>query len=310
MTIHKGLERAYQHIQGAFRGSWKVNESMALHTTWRIGGPADVLAIPEDEADLAYLLLQCKECKVPWTVIGAGSNILVSDGGIEGIVIKLDNFSQKEWQNHRFIAGAGCKLPSLARYTAQKGYKGLDFAVAIPATLGGAAVMNAGAHGQSMAEVVTWIEGINEQGQKVCYEKSELQYGYRFSRLQKEKIVVTTVAMDLLSHVREEIEATMREVFEKRKATQPLQWPNAGSIFLNPPGQSAGKLIEEVGMKGFTFGGAQVSKIHGNFIVNLGNAKAAEVLEIIEEVRRRVKTTCGIELESEVHVIGRTGEAG
>ncbi|KAB2954522.1 UDP-N-acetylmuramate dehydrogenase [Heliorestis acidaminivorans] len=310
MTTHEGLERAYQQIQNSFRGPWRVNESMALHTTWRIGGPADVLAIPEDDDDLAYLIKQCHHYDVPWTVIGAGSNVLVSDLGIEGIVIKLSKFCHKEWQNHQLIVGAGLSLPYLSRYSAKKGFKGLEFAVAIPASLGGSVVMNAGAHGQSMDLVVAWIDGIDEQGHSIHYDKAELDFSYRYSRLQKEKVLVTRIALDLQPYSIEALTATMEEVLQKRKATQPLQWPNAGSIFLNPPGQSAGRLIESAGMKGFTVGGAQVSTVHANFIINQGHAKAEDVLKIMEEIRQRVKTTCGIELESEVRVIGRTGEAG
>ncbi|MZP43930.1 UDP-N-acetylmuramate dehydrogenase [Heliobacterium gestii] len=291
------------------RGQWMQNEPMSRHTTWRIGGPADLFVDPADESDLAGLVRRCREAGVPWLVVGIGSNLLVSDNGIRGVVIHLGRpFADKRVDDCRLTAGAGCTLPALARFAAQAALQGLEFASGIPASLGGAVAMNAGAHSGSMQDVVGWVDVMDEDGAIRRYEREEMDFSYRHSRLQGEKAIVIRAGMELCRGDRESILRLMEEKLARRKKTQPLDWPNAGSVFLNPPGDlSAGRLIETAGLKGFTIGGAQVSEKHANFIVNRGGATAADVLALIEAVRNRVKATCGIELRSEVRVIGDAG---
>ncbi|MTV47562.1 UDP-N-acetylmuramate dehydrogenase [Heliobacillus mobilis] len=295
-------------ITSGFRGKWKVNEPMSLHTTWRIGGPADLFTVPADEEDAALLIGNCNQNHVPWTVVGLGSNLLVADKGIRGVVIHLGKeFSQRTQEGNQVIVGAGCSLPGLARFAARQGLQGLAFAVGIPASVGGAVIMNAGAHGGSISDVLRWVDILDAQGCKRRLTREEMNFSYRHSRLQQEKALVLRACMDLHPGTTGEMEAFMDTILAKRKATQPLEWPNAGSVFLNPPADSAGRLIEKAGMKGFAIGGAQVSPKHANFIINTGEATAKDVLALIEAVKEKVRVTCGIELNSEVRVIGESG---
>ncbi|MDD2421749.1 MAG: UDP-N-acetylmuramate dehydrogenase [Heliobacteriaceae bacterium] len=306
-----GVPRDYNRVRNGFRGDWKESEPMRLHTSWRIGGPADVFAVPVDVADLALLIRNCQDNGTPWLVVGGGSNLLVADRGIRGVVIYLGSkFGQKELAGTFFSAGAACRLPALARFTARHGLRGLEFAAGIPATLGGAVVMNAGAHGRTLGDVVRMVEVIDGAGQLKRLIQSQLGFGYRRSCLQGKKGVVIRVEMELSFDVREAVERDLAAVLQQRRASQPLEWPNAGSVFINPPGQVAGGLIETAGLKGFAVGGAQVSTRHANFIINTGGATAADVLAVMATVKNRVLATCGVELESEIRVVGDTGGAG
>ncbi|WP_207708966.1 UDP-N-acetylmuramate dehydrogenase [Heliomicrobium undosum] len=309
MGNRQGALTDMTQITRDFRGQWMQKEPMSRHTTWKIGGPADLFAMPADEADLAGLIRGCREREIPWMVVGSGSNLLVADNGIRGVVIHLGRaFSDRRLDDCRLTAGGGCALSGLARLAVKAGLQGLEFACGIPASLGGAVAMNAGAHGGSMENIVRWADVIDDEGRIRRYQGEEMDFAYRHSRLQGEKAIVVRVGMELRWGDQEALERWMEEKLTLRRKSQPLDFPNAGSVFLNPPGSlSAGRLIDEAGMKGFAIGGAQVSERHANFIVNRGGATAADVLALIDTVRARVLATCGIELKSEVRVIGDSG---
>ncbi|MCW2278858.1 UDP-N-acetylmuramate dehydrogenase [Heliophilum fasciatum] len=293
-----------------FRGRWREQEPLAGHTTWRIGGPADLYVLPLDRQDLVLIVQNCLRCGVPWTVLGAGSNVLIADQGIRGVVIGLaDGFRYKQRSGYQVTAGAAVGLPGLARWTVWQGLAGLEFAAGIPASLGGAVMMNAGAHGAAVGERVLAVELVNEHGAIETVAAEELQFTYRHSRLQKRRCIVTEVQLQLTDGVVADMEAAMAKALARRRATQPLEWPNAGSVFLNPPGDSAGRLIEAAGLKGYRIGGAEVSNRHANFIVNAGGATATDVLALIALIQQRVLAASGVELCTEIQLVGDTGRA-
>jgi len=283
----------------------RVSEPMAGHTTWRIGGPADLLVLPGSSNDVVKAVKFANTWGIPWVVMGNGSNLLVKDGGIRGMVIKIrDGLNQLEIQGQTIRAGAGVLLPRLAGKAVEAGLGGLEFACGIPATLGGAVIMNAGAHGSSIGDFVQRVAAINVNGDTVELSREELAFGYRSSCLYPKELIVTDVTLHCPSGNREESRRIIQENLIRRKTTQPLNLPNAGSVFKNPPGQAAGKLIEEAGGKGMRVGDAQVSGRHANFIVNLGQATARDVLTLIERIQTLVLQKLGIQLELEVIVLG------
>ncbi|MHB1127111.1 MAG: UDP-N-acetylmuramate dehydrogenase [Bacillota bacterium] len=282
-----------------------VNEPMSRHTTWRIGGPADVLAIPSRKEDVRVCLEFARQWGVPWTVLGNGSNVLVLDGGIRGLVIKMTpGLNRTIFTETRVVCGAGVLLPVLAREAARQRLSGLEFAVGIPASVGGAAVMNAGAQGRSMVDVVTSVEYLSDDGNLATITGPDLDYGYRSSSLKGKNVAVVEVSMTLVQGDPFRIRGLTDEYLQKRRQTQPLELPSAGSVFLNLPDVSAGALIERSGLKGLQKGGAQVSEKHGNFIVNRGGATAIEVLHLIGEIQRKVQDRFGVFLETEIRVLG------
>ncbi|MBA7491970.1 UDP-N-acetylenolpyruvoylglucosamine reductase [subsurface metagenome] len=282
------------------------DEPMRKHTSFRIGGPAEALIIPNNEEDLRQLLGLASQNSIPVTIIGAGTNLLVSDHGIAGIVIKMtDCFSNIDISEQQVIAGAGCSLPTLSRLTADGGLTGLEFAVGIPGALGGAVVINAGAHGAAIGNFVTAVKVINFRGEPAELTKDNLNFGYRKSELQNKDMILLSVTLELEKGNAGEIKEKMREYLQQRRAKQPLNLPSAGSIFKNPEGDYAGRLIEACGCKGMSIGDAQVSELHANFIVNKGNATAQDVLRLMNNVRKIVFKKYGIKLEPEINIIGK-----
>lgn len=282
-----------------------LEEPMAKHTSFRIGGPADVLAQPADEAELAALLKRAAEHAVPVTLIGNGSNLLVRDKGIRGLVIKLSNiFCSITVDGNVMTFGSGISLAMASKKAASLSLSGMEFAVGIPGTIGGAVYMNAGAYDGEMAKVVTCVRVMDMQGKISELQASELDFAYRHTALQNSGLIVISVTVALQPGEAESIKAKMDDFSQRRIAKQPLELPSAGSMFKRPPGYFAGTLIEQTGLKGYTVGGAQVSKKHAGFVVNVGGATAKDVLQLISDVQSKVFAAHGVRLEPEVLVLG------
>ena len=296
-------------LQGIFAGCTAkellLEEPMAKHTSFRIGGPADVLAQPGNEAELAELLKRAAHHAVPVTLVGNGSNLLVRDKGIRGLVIKLSNlFSSITVAGNVLTFGSGISLAMASKKAASLSLSGLEFAVGIPGTIGGAVYMNAGAYDGEMAKVVTSVQVMDRQGQSSQLKADELDFSYRHTALQNSGLIVTSVTVSLQPGEAESIKAKMDDFSQRRIAKQPLELPSAGSMFKRPVGYFAGTLIEQTGLKGYTVGGAQVSTKHAGFVVNVGGATAKDVLQLISDVQARVLAAQGVQLEPEVLVLG------
>ena len=282
-----------------------LEEPMAKHTSFRIGGPADVLAQPADEAELAALLKRAREHAVPVTLVGNGSNLLVRDKGIRGLVIKLSNiFSSITVEGNVLTFGSGISLAMASKKAASLSLSGLEFAVGIPGTIGGAVYMNAGAYDGEMAKVVTCVRVMDMQGKISELQASELDFAYRHTALQNSGWIVISVTVALQPGEAESIAAKMADFSQRRISKQPLELPSAGSMFKRPVGYFAGTLIEQTGLKGYTVGGAQVSQKHAGFVVNVGGATAQDVLQLISDVQSKVFAAHGVRLEPEVLVLG------
>ncbi|RNB80921.1 UDP-N-acetylmuramate dehydrogenase [Brevibacillus panacihumi] len=282
-----------------------TDEPLANHTTWRIGGPADLLIQPKDKESLRTALQILHRHDIPWSVIGRGSNLLVRDRGIRGAVLKVtEGLSHCEFRGEEVCVGAGYSMIRLAMETGKMGLTGMEFAGGIPGTVGGAVYMNAGAHGSDLSRILIDAEILFESGDMKVLTNEELNFSYRTSLLQQQKGIVVEARFRLQQGDRKEIAATLAANKERRRQTQPLQMPCAGSVFRNPPGDHAGRLIEAAGLKGYRYGGAQVSEIHANFIVNRGGATAADVLTLIKHIQDTIRDKNGIDMHPEVLVVG------
>ncbi|WP_227767098.1 UDP-N-acetylmuramate dehydrogenase [Zhaonella formicivorans] len=298
-------ERIAEFLKQKLKGQCRLNEPLQYHTTWRIGGPADLLVIPFCKDDVLLTMQLAAAEGIPVYVIGNGSNLLVLDRGVRGMVLKLAGGLKGISQEGCVLkAEAGVLLPFLAHLAAKSGLSGLEMLAGIPGTIGGAIVMNAGAYGSSIGELVQSVEVCDYAGNTIKLQQEELEFGYRRSALKGRPAVVLEAELKLQPGKREYIEKIMQENMLSRKKSQPLHLPNAGSVFINPPGSAAGYLIEKAGAKGLRKGGAQVSEKHANFIVNVGNASARDVLELIEQVREMVYLAFGIELQTEIKLLG------
>ena len=283
----------------------RLDEPMAKHTSFRIGGPADVLAMPGSRVDLRRLVDLAYEHGLPWFILGRGTNLLVRDGGIRGLVIKPGPCLRwMEWGGEEAAVGAGVTLAELANEAASHSLAGLAFAAGIPGTLGGGIYMNAGAYGGELVQVVTSVTAYYPGCGERIWQRDQLELSYRASRFQKERAVIEGVTMRLPPGREPKIRQEMALLACKRQEKQPLSLPSAGSVFRRPSGGYAGTMIERAGLKGLRIGDAQVSELHANFIVNLGHAKAGDVLSLINQVRERVAAQTGIWLEPEIRVIG------
>lgn len=282
-----------------------INEPMSRHTSFKIGGPADLMAMPKNENELSLLLRKAKEHKVPVTLIGNGSNLLVRDKGIRGLVIKLGNMlSEIAAFDNCITFGSGVSLALASKKAAELSLSGLEFAVGIPGSIGGAVYMNAGAYNGEMADVVSSVRVMDENGQVSELAADELQFGYRKTVLQSSKMIVTAVTVRLTPKDKAEILEQMDDFSQRRISKQPLELPSAGSMFKRPPGYFAGTLIDQTGLKGYTVGGAQVSEKHAGFVVNINHATAADVLQLIKDVQEKVMEAHGVMLQPEVLIIG------
>lgn len=290
-------------------GKIYVNEPLANHTTWKIGGPADVLVEPKDVEGLKNLMALIKKEDIPWRVIGRGSNLLVADEGIDGVVIKLDDgLSHLEVNGENILVGGGYSLIKLATVISKKGLSGLEFAGGIPGSVGGAVFMNAGAHGSDISQILKEAHILFEDGTLEWIKPEDMGFSYRTSRLQKEKAICVEAVFELKSGDRETIVNEMQKHKEYRRKSQPWNYPCAGSVFKNPLPNYAGQLVERAGLKGFQVGGAQISNLHGNFIVNIKNATARDVLNLIKQVKETIYEKFQVEMETEVEIVGRNSE--
>ncbi len=302
MPIKQVTDQLMQRIPAA---RLKQNEPMKHYTSFKIGGPADILVFPASLAEIQLVAATCRRFAVPLTIIGRGSNLLVRDKGIRGVVIKLDgNLAYIKREGAHVVAGAGVFLKDLAEQTAAWGLAGFEFAVGIPGTLGGAIVMNAGAYTGEIKDVVGRVTVIDKAGDIHNFSRGKMEFGYRSSPFQTGEYIVAEAELCLTTDEPEAILARIKDMTARRESRQPLEYPSAGSTFKRPPGYFAGTLIEQTGLKGLRHGGAQVSEKHAGFIVNAGGATAADVLALIKEVQRRVKETFNVELHPEVRVIG------
>jgi UDP-N-acetylmuramate dehydrogenase len=280
------------------------NEALKKYTSFRIGGPADYFCSPKDEQDLAEALRFAREKKIPVAIMGAGTNLLALDKGFRGLVVKLaGGFGRIKVKGRTIVAGAGVPLPQLVKISEKKGLSGLEFLAGIPGTVGGAVVMNAGAWGKEMSDHVTRVRVLDGKGKEKAVSNKGLNFGYRKSALQKSGEIVIEAVFRLRKGKVGAIKRKIRIYLEKRKAKQPLGIPNAGSIFKNPKGRFAGEMVEMAACKGMRVGDAQVSTKHANFIVNLGDAKAREVIKLISRIQSIVKKKFKIELVPELKVM-------
>ncbi len=282
------------------------NEPMSRHTSFCIGGPADVMAFPRCEEELSALLRLCREAQTPFFIMGNGSNLLVSDKGIRGLVIKTSLLSDIRLAKDRVIeAGCGALLSKVAAFARDNALSGLEFAYGIPGSLGGAVYMNAGAYGGQMEDVVESSVFLDSCGGRHILGAQEHDFSYRRSFFSQNKGVCHVMTrLKLQSGAEAAIGQRMQALRDKRTSSQPLSMPSAGSVFKRPQGYYAGTLIEQAGLKGFAIGGAQVSEKHAGFIVNTGGATCCDVLNLIEHIKQTVLSAYGVELESEVCAVG------
>ncbi len=294
------------------KGELKKNEPLSRHTSFSIGGPADILAYPADHEDLAVLLREIRIRAQKFFILGGGTNLLIRDGGFRGVVISLQRMNairiEREYRsvggNYAVIsAEAGAFLPKLHAFALENGLTGLEFATGIPGTIGGAVCMNAGTAAGEMGDIIDSVTLADPEGRLITRGRDEMGFGYRTANIPEGHVVVEA-AVTLRRDDKEKIRARVRELQEKRKQGQPAGQPNAGSIFKNPLEESAGKLIEMAKLKGRRVGDAQVSDKHANFILNLGKATAKDVLELMEIVKQTVLETKGVRLEPEIKIIG------
>lgn len=287
-------------------GSVKIDERLSKHTTWKIGGPADLLVEPSSREGLIKTMSFIREKQIPWRAIGRGSNILVSDEGLEGITIKLGKgLDALAVDDELVTVGAGYPLVKLATLISRQGLSGLEFAGGIPGSVGGAVFMNAGAHGSDIAAIFVKALILFEDGRLEWLSHEEMAFSYRTSTLQRESAICIEAVFKLKKGDRAEIVSRMQENKAYRKKSQPYSYPTCGSVFRNPLPNYAGNLIEEAGLKGHQIGGAQISDIHANFIVNVDSAKAQDVLDLIQHVQTVIYEKRKIRMETEVELFGK-----
>ncbi|NBD22795.1 UDP-N-acetylmuramate dehydrogenase [Paenibacillus glycinis] len=299
------MEQFLADLREIDAGSVMYNEPLAAYTTWKIGGPADVLIIPDTQDQLVSVVRLLHQHGLRWTNLGRGSNMLVSDKGIRGVVIQPgERFDYARFDGTLVHAGAAYSFIKLSVMAGKEGLTGLEFAGGIPGSVGGAVYMNAGAHGSDVSRIFKSADIVLETGELVRFGAEEMAFSYRHSVLHESPGIVTGAVFELEEGDRKTIAASMAALKQRRLHTQPLKLPSAGSVFRNPPNDHAARLIQEAGLKGMRQGGAEVSAQHANFIVNTGQATAEDVLTLITTVRKTVREKFGIELVTEVLVVG------
>lgn len=286
-------------------GRVQIDEPLKKHTTFRIGGPAKYFCLPRTPEQLSGIIAACRTFGESCYILGNGSNVLASDRGYDGVVIQLfQNWNEIRIEGKTLYARSGALLVKAAHLAAKEGLTGLEFASGIPGTLGGALVMNAGAYGGEMKDVVREALILKEDGEQIRLSKEELDLGYRTSSVARERYIVLETVLDLEQGDKKAIEARMRELKEMRTGKQPLEYASAGSTFKRPEGYFAGKLIMDAGLRGFRIGDAQVSEKHCGFVINRGEATAQDVLELVSHVQQEVRRQFGVNLELEVKLLG------
>lgn len=283
----------------------KKEEPMRLHTTFRVGGPADLFVSPNSVEEVCKVTALCREEGVPYYVMGNGSNLLVSDRGYRGVIIQFyKEMNDISVEGTLLRAQAGALLSAVANRALLESLTGFEFAAGIPGTLGGACVMNAGAYGGEMKDVLKTVTVLTQEGEALTLSNEELELGYRTSVIAREHYIVLEAEIALSEGKKEEIQAAMDDLKERRITKQPLEYPSAGSTFKRPEGYFAGKLIQDAGLCGFQVGGAQVSEKHCGFVINKDHATAAEIAELIRQVSEKVEAQFGVKLEPEVKRLG------
>lgn len=282
-----------------------LQEPMAAHTTFRVGGPADCFLQLENTEQLIRVQRYLNQVGVPFFLLGNGSNLLVSDDGYRGVILQIgQRMSKIEVNDCMITAQAGASLAQVARAAMEHGLTGLEFASGIPGTVGGGVVMNAGAYDGEMSQVVVQVNVVNSEGEVMELDNSTMEFGYRTSTIKSNPFTVTEVTFRLEKGDREQIKARMDELASRRREKQPLEYPSAGSTFKRPKGYFAGKLIMDAGLRGYQSGGARVSDKHCGFVINTGGATAWDIYDVIREVQERVKEKFNVDLETEVLFLG------
>ena len=282
-----------------------TDELMSRHTTFRVGGPADFFVTPKTKEDVRDVIRVCKEVGMPYYIIGNGSNLLVSDAGYRGVIVQIyKEMNEVKVEGNLVKAQAGALLSGIAAKALGAELSGFEFASGIPGTIGGACVMNAGAYGGEMKDVLESVTVLTGEDKIIELGRNELELGYRTSVIAKKGYIVLGAVLKLERGDGEKIKTYMDELKEKRVTKQPLEYPSAGSTFKRPEGYFAGKLIEDAGLRGFQVGGAQVSEKHCGFVINRDHATAADIMELMRQVQIRVKENSGVDLEPEVKRLG------
>ena len=282
----------------------KIDENMSNHIHFKVGGPVDILLIPSKVNQVVETLKICKNENIPYFIIGNGSNLLVKDGGIRGVVIKLSNLLSIEVKDNTIKASSGTLLEDVSKKAVENSLTGFEFACGIPGSVGGAVFMNAGAYDGEIKNVIKEAEVLDRDGNIMVLSKKELELGYRTSKVMKDNLLVLSATFELTKGDKEKIQERVNELTEKRESKQPLEYPSAGSTFKRLEGYFAGKLIQDAGLKGASVGGAAVSEKHSGFVINKDGATAEDVLNLIAHVQNEVKKQFGVELHTEVRIIG------
>lgn len=301
MSKHQWFEQLQQQMK---TGILKIDEPLCKYTMTKIGGLVDLLAIPGTVEEAQAIVRYTYENKIPLLLLGNGSNMIVRDGGVRGIVLHLSKLNKIRIQGTSVHAEGGANIFDVSRKSASIGLAGFEFACGIPGSVGGAMAMNAGAYGGEIKDIITQVTVLNRQGEILVLSKDELELGYRQSIITKEGYYVLSADFELVEGDQKEIDEKVNDLTHQRESKQPLEFPSAGSVFKRPPGYFAGKLIQDSGLQGKGFGGAEVSTKHAGFIINKENATASDYIQTIEMVKAEVKKNYGIELELEVKIVG------
>jgi UDP-N-acetylmuramate dehydrogenase len=302
MNQYKNISIKLSNILGA--EDIAINEPMKNHTSFKVGGPTDILVSPNNYEQVVEVIKLCNEYKIPFYVIGKGSNLVVRDGGYKGVIVKLTKLSNIAVNREMIVVQCGADLCRVSDAALENDLTGFEFACGIPGTVGGAVTMNAGAYNGEVSEVIYSALLVDKEGNLLNLDKEQLELGYRTSAVQKHSYTVLEVNFKLIKGDHEKIKNRIDELTRRREEKQPLEYPSAGSTFKRPEGHFTGQLIEECALKGYSIGGAEVSEKHAGFIINKGGASAKDVLSLIAYVQTTVKERFGVELQPEIRIIG------
>lgn len=286
-------------------GEIRIDEPMKNHTSFKIGGPVDIMIIPNNEEQIIEAVKLCRKHNIKFFIMGNGTNLLIRDGGIRGVVIKInEGFNAIKFEENKIYCQSGALLTAVSRRAMNHSLTGIEFANGIPGTIGGAVTMNAGAYGGEMKDIITKVRVLDKDNNIKEYLNEEMDFRYRGSKVVDEDLIVLSVELQLEHGDIDLIKETMRDLTHRRTSKQPLELPSGGSTFKRPPGYYAGKLIDDSGLRGLRYGGAQVSEKHCGFVVNIDNANCKDVLGLISIIRKTVRDNYGVELETEIKLIG------
>ncbi|MCM8710159.1 UDP-N-acetylmuramate dehydrogenase [Clostridium sp. SYSU_GA19001] len=281
-----------------------IDEPMKNHTSFKVGGPADILVTPENYDEVVKIIKLCNDKNVPYYIVGKGSNLLVKDGGFRGVVIKLTKLDNIKVDNNKIIVQCGAELCKVSDAALKNSLTGFEFACGIPGTVGGAVTMNAGAYNGEISQVIQSALVADKEGNLITLNKEQLELGYRMSAVQKYGYTVLEVTFELSKGDYSKIKERIDDLTRRREEKQPLEYPSAGSTFKRPEGHFTGKLIEDCALKGYKLGGAQISDKHAGFVINKENATAKDILNLIEYIQATVKERFNVDLHPEVRIIG------